>query len=606
MKKIKIVIISQRVIFSVCFLLILSGCTKSEQTVERKAGENGQTGHSIHSHSEIKTAHREILKPVVAGQVDFRANLVIMPDGSWEVYTARDTEGIYRLEFVRSTDNGRSWSEPQVLRELPGKDWAGAVSLLDSDSEVHLFFMRWRQKEGRKPAVDRFIDLWHLRSEAQRTHWTGPQRIFKGYVGSIQNAIQLESGRIVLPFAAWISGRATAPPYGSNVTTTVFSDDGGLTWNQAEAELTSPCYHGYNGNNYGAVEPVILELRDGRVLMLVRTQTGFLWESWSTDGEHWSELMPSRFHSSTSPAYLLRLPDDRIALFWNNCDMPPRVDGQGVYGGRDVMHAAISCDEGKTWHGYREVYLDPVRNESPPKRGDRGTAYPFAVMTKNSGIALVTGQGQGRRGLILIDPEWIMETHHEDDFSGGLHNWSVFKSFGPAQGWWRDRTQGALLIDHPNKPGAHCLHIRRPDEKQGDGAVWNFPSGRSGRIAMNIMLRKGSGGVTIALADRFFNPTDINGEKKALYLLEIAAGGVLPAGTILQPGKFHTLVLVWDTHRRHCDVLVDGVTVCGLPLLNETVSGASYLRFRSTAQAVDMAGILVEKVTKWQSDRVTE
>ena len=109
-----------RVFISMCLLLLLSGCIKSDQTVEK----NGQTGHSVQSHPLTHSVHRVILKPVVAGEVDFRANLVIMPDGSWEVYTARETEGKYRLESKRSTDNGQSWSEPLVLRELPGKDWA--------------------------------------------------------------------------------------------------------------------------------------------------------------------------------------------------------------------------------------------------------------------------------------------------------------------------------------------------------------------------------------------------------------------------------------------------------------------------------------------------
>ena len=45
-----------------------------------------------------------------------------------------------------------------------------------------------------------------------------------------------------------------------------------------------------------------IELRDGRLWMLMRTQTGFLYESFSRDqGENWSEAGPSRFISSSSP-----------------------------------------------------------------------------------------------------------------------------------------------------------------------------------------------------------------------------------------------------------------------------------------------------------------
>ena len=534
--------------------------------------------------------------PILIGQVEFRANLVILPDGSWEVYTARDYSGVFKLDRICSNDEGVSWSESEVLRELPGDGWAGAVSLLDSDNEVHLIFSKWRHREGRKPAVDRFIDLWHLHSKNSRAVWTEPQLIFEGYVGSIQCAVQLRSGRIVLPFAYWVGGLPSAPPTGSNITTTVFSDDGGMTWKQSAAKLTAPCYFGYNGNNYGAVEPAIMELKDGRVWMLVRTQTGFLHESFSRDGEHWSELMPSRFHSSSSPAYLLRLPDNHIVLFWNNCQKPSRVNGDGVYAGRDQMHAAISDDEGVTWRGYREVYLDPARNNTPPKRGDRGTAYPHAVTSRDGKIALVTGQGQGRLGQIMVDPGWLLETHHADDFSGGLDSWSVFKSFGPAKGWWQDRTQGPQLIDHPVRQGARVLHIRRPDKKPGDGAVWNFPAGKKGRLTMNIMLREGFSGANIALNDRFFNPTDNNGEKEAMFCLSINEQCRLPDNTELAPERFYMLELEWDVGKRHCDLFVDGKEISGLPLLNDTIAGVCYLRLRSTASSKDTAGMLIESV----------
>ncbi|GAG08660.1 unnamed protein product, partial [marine sediment metagenome] len=85
--------------------------------------------------------------PVVAGQIKYRANLVTFPDGTWEVFTARDYNGVFRLDRMRSVDDGQTWSAPEVLRDLPGDGWAGAVSLLDSDSEVHLIFSRWRHKE---------------------------------------------------------------------------------------------------------------------------------------------------------------------------------------------------------------------------------------------------------------------------------------------------------------------------------------------------------------------------------------------------------------------------------------------------------------------------
>ena len=528
--------------------------------------------------------------PNIAGMADYRGNLLVMPDTSWHVYSVVEIQGVAHVTVKRSFDNGVAWSETEDLIEVKGSGWGGAVALLDRDDEVHLFILKWRWKDGRKPAVDRFIDIWHMRSYEGRSRWLEPQCIFKGYCGSIQSAAQLRSGRIILPFAKWVADRGCAPHTGCNVTTAVYSDDGGETWTQSVSELSAPCYTNFNGNNYGAVEPAILELADGRVWMLVRTQTGYLYESFSRDGDLWEPLKPSRFHSSTSPAFMVRTENNNIVLFWNNCEMPPRVDGNGVYGGRDVLSAALSADEGRTWLGYREVYRDPARNETPPKRGDRGTAYPFAVAMKDGRIALVSGQGEGKCRLIIVEPDWLLERSYSDDFTHGLENWSVFKSFGPAEGWWRDRAQGPHLAECAEFNGKRALLIRKPDNRAGDCAVWNFPASQTGILTVQLKPENGFGGASIVLTDRFFNPDDINGERKALFNLKVDNNGNIPGGGHITLGKIHAVTLTWNIVDRFCRIIVDGNDAALLPLLNDTVTGACYLRLSSTSNSIDPFG----------------
>src|SRR5207244_3851415 len=123
------------------------------------------------------------------------------------------------------------------------------------------------------------------------------------------------------------------------------------------SRLTTPVDRDYRAPNYGALEPVVLPLNDGRLWMLLRTSAGHLYESYSNDdGKHWTPAAPTHFYSSNSPADLVRLPDGRIALLWNNTQNPPSIDGSEPYTNRDVVHAAISSDDGKTWHGYREIF----------------------------------------------------------------------------------------------------------------------------------------------------------------------------------------------------------------------------------------------------------
>ncbi len=543
---------------------------------------------NLDSSSTIGTA-----APVVLGER--QGGAILLPDGRLKRFVSEGAgePNAYKNYSLTSSDGGITWGNRRFEYEGPRAN----LPLLDKDGEYHVFPMVARLEEGKKEiAVTYFIDIWHVKTRNAGTTWDEPQRIFEGYVGSINNVTQLGNGRIIVPFAKWIGGRPQGPPTGANVTTCVHSDDGGETWSLSPAELTAPCYTDFNGSGYGACEPVIIELKDGRVYMLARTETGMLYESYSPDGVHWDPLRPSRFLSTDAPAALIRLPDDRILLFWNGCEKPPRHNGDGVYGGRDVLHAAISSDECRTWQGFREVYRDPTRNESPQKTGDRGTAYPMPYLAPNGKVLVMAGQGRSG-ATFIFDPDWLLETHAEDDFSNGLDGWSVFKHFGPAERWWRDRTQGAVLVDHPDRPGAKALHIRRPDDKSGDGAVWNFPMGRRGALTLRLKLQEGFGGAVISLLDRFFNPTDVRGDDEAILTLPIQPDGHVSLGNAFSVGEWHTLRFEWDLANRTCVVRVDGDPTAYLKPNYRQPLGINYVRIRSTAEGVDEAGLLLESVT---------
>jgi hypothetical protein len=368
----------------------------------------------------------------------------------------------------------------------------------------------------------------------------------------------------------------------------VYSDDNGTSWKQSTARLTAPCPEDTNGNCYGAVEPTLIELRDGRVWMLIRTEAGFLYESYSNDGAEWSPAQTSRFHSSHSPAYLLRLKDGRLVNFWNNCEAAPRVGKDGVYTGRDALHAAISADDGQTWRGFREVYRDATRHGSPPKSGDRGTAYPHATETSDGKILLVSGQGNERRRRFLIDPDWLMETTQSERFDN-IEAWHLFKGIGKPERYWRDRVQGPQLIAHPDKPDAKVLHIRRPDEHDADGATWNFPAARNGELSMRVRFGKDAAPAQISLTDRMFEPCDANGERYANFALHI------PTDVKPTPEHWHALKLNW-TETGECNVTLDDSKPVTLKTRAPFPDGLSYLRLRSLAMSADAAGFLVESV----------
>lgn len=512
-----------------------------------------------------------------------------LPDGSLRAYFSR----FGKLFSVTSTD-GLEWSEPEVEFDLPFQNMGGGLSLLDSGGEVHVILTHGRG-EG-KPAETRFIDLWHCRTSEGRTQWNEPKRIWEGYCGAVMDFKQLRRGRLVVPFAAWKKpGETVAPETGSNYTTAVTSLDGGDTWELSPSKLTSPCFAGYNGNNYGAIEPTILQFKDDRVWMLMRTQTGFLYEAFSKDGGSWSPARPSRFHSSTSPAALVRMPDERIVIVWNNCEQPPRHDNAGVYGGRDALHAAISDDEGKTWRGFRELYRDPFRNDTPPKSGDRGTAYPVAFATREGKLLIASGQG-GRRSLIVLDPDWLLQTSQVETFEDDLADWHVWKPFGPARGYWRDRTTGPGLIAHPARPSAKVLHVRKPDEKAPDCATWNFPAGRKGELTLRVLTRNDSQGFSLAFNNRFFNPADDRGEQESAFAFRFASGVSSENTIALFADQWHTLKIEWDFDRNHTQLSLDGKVVSRGEVKQDLFGGVSYLRIRSTAEGIDQIGVLCSRI----------
>ena len=108
-----------------------------------------------------------------------------------------------------------------------------------------------------------------------------------------------------------------------------------------------------------------------------------------------------------------------------------------AYGGRHVLHAAVSAEDGASWRGYREVYRDPRNAEPSSARGDHGTAYRFPVATADDRVLFASGQSSRRRALNVLDPAWLEADRQSDDFDGALEGWSVFG------------TSGLAVIDHP-------------------------------------------------------------------------------------------------------------------------------------------------------------
>lgn len=533
---------------------------------------------------------------------------VTLPDGTLMAFMHPITGEMKTVTARLSADSGKTWSAARTLFDLPlDRGGFGYTQVfIDRAGELHLFLfcdantgqIRPLATEAAKRVNAKYgylgeLDIWEAHTTDQRAKWLAPHPIWHGRAGDMQSVFQLASGRIVLPLSYWLPGRDWSHRgtgfdafnwMGSFRSSALYSDDGGAAWTQSPAVLETPTTA---IGELGGIEPDGIQLKDGRIWMLIRTQVGRFYETWSSDAVHWSPPTPSDIRSSDSPALLVRLKDGRLLMFLNSCERYCYSNG-----GRQVLHAAISSDEGRTWHGWREVWRDPLRDEIPPAGGDYGASYPYATLTSDGDVIFSMWVASGNtRSLIEFNPGWLDETSQTEDFSNGLSGLSTFA------------THGVSVIADPERPGHMAMQVRKLDIDWPAAAVWNFPAAAAGIVHVRLKLIGGHRGLSIALTDHFSPPSDDQDELYDLFNLRIGADGKIGDAVRLRPGVWHDVELSWSATASapaaagQCRVMVDGRLAAVLPQ-SRLSSCANYLRIRSTAAGErDEAGFLVSSLS---------
>jgi len=404
---------------------------------------------------------------------------------------------------------------------------------------------------------------------------------------------------------------------------TYYSDDNGLSWstsNQVNVPHHIPNgFHKGQRWNHGAVEPSIVELSDGRLWMLIRTAQDNHYESYSNDGgEFWSDPVPSRFYGTITMPTLQRLKNGSILLLWCNTTPLPELEHDGgywedVFTNRDAIHAAISEDDGITWHGFREIYLNPLRNDSLMatrfgKLGslDRSVHQSEVVELEDEKLIVSLGQHPMFRALIKMDINWLYEKERYDDFSDGLINWSFHKYInGIKDHCAYNRKPGAFLINHPDKTSGKVMHIRADKDTsllyQNSGALFNFPAGMNGEISTRIKFNVGFDGLLISLHDRWFNSTDTVAQYFAMYNMEIPENLTIKNKYKINSDTWHDIKFIWsDDNNREgmvCNLFIDNNKMDFHLLPNSsTLNGISYIHFLLPIKNNSNEGILIESI----------
>jgi sialidase-1 len=238
-----------------------------------------------------------------------------------------------------SSDNGISWSDDRIVVQRPGGLNVMSVSLLRlANGQIALFYLRKTSREDCRPLMSISTD--------EAATWSEPAVCITDEVGyyvmNNDRAVQLKSGRLVLP-VAWHQGPGQ-PRDTAGVIMCYLSDDNGKTFRRSKDS-----FKGYapDGRRITVQEPGVVELKDGRLMMFMRTNAGSQYISYSQDsGEKWSKAQPSALISPLSPASIERIGwSGDLLCIWN--------DHSGIHnytkGRRTPLCLAVSKDEGTTW-----------------------------------------------------------------------------------------------------------------------------------------------------------------------------------------------------------------------------------------------------------------
>ena len=424
-------------------------------------------------------------------------------------------DGIYNAgpcsQFVFgriSEDSGKTWEKPYFLYEWPDHDTSYLLLgwKIDRDGRLHVFAEATTDAPHDNPKkLEGHIAYVRFDSYRGENPLYSDITALYRYTGSLNNIIETEAGRLVVPFSTFM---------GDNfVSGTIWSDDHGVSWKASNdvsvsSEETSA--------ESGAVEPVVAEVQPGVLVMLIRTVLFRLWYAVSYDsGESWSKAKPTNLPSCNAPANLLKLPDGRILLTWNDGLGHPMADVRYSLA-RQCLHAAVSSDGLKSIHGARIIVKKEVGDQ------DRiHNAYPTASNYSENEVLLWHFEVFGKCGsswkalqgyLVRMNPAFLEETEVKD-------NWAEWISDS-------EKTSAGIVLKNTNEI-AH--------------AITNFPYAKKGsiKLAVSGILPQGT---SILLSDCYldrlnFIPENKNGAYK---------GVVGEPYTRLSPNAAGEWLIEWD------------------------------------------------------------
>ena len=286
------------------------------------------------------------------------ASLIELRDGSLLLmYGAHQKSGDWdrgEIRQMRSRDGGKTWSVPETVF---------------SDAKRSLFQISFaRLANGDLGLTHTSLangrDAFKVfrRSTDDSQTWSGPLKISDDShdytTGPWDKLVLLESGRVIALLHCNMKpdAKKQGGPLG---TYAVFSDDHGKTWTRSPLkDVLHVPDNPLKKPEWGFWEPALVEHAPGKLLMLARTTTGWLWESRSEDnGTTWSAPVQSTVPNPVAPPVLTRVPGTDTLVLIHNPDVKLSDSWHG--GERVALAFRTSHDAGRTWSAATDIYRAP-------------------------------------------------------------------------------------------------------------------------------------------------------------------------------------------------------------------------------------------------------
>jgi sialidase-1 len=325
-----------------------------------------------------------------------------------------------RILLRRSTDDGKTWSPPRSIADVPGPKkknpsalrlkgvdpgtvtYHNPVLVADRDGTVHMLFCL------------EYMRCFYQRSEDDGLTWSAPTEITrtfesfkKDYAWVVlatgpNHSIQLRTGRLIVP--VWLSTGTGGNAHRPSVTATIYSDDRGKTW--MPGEIAVPCTEEWINPN----ETVAVEVTDGRVMLNARSESKAHRRLVTVSPDGATGWSTPRFDDALLEPIcmggIVRYDHGgkNLILFSNPHNLGRENGGAEPGKGRDRMNLSVkaSRDEGRTWEINRTIEPGP-------------STYSDIAVTRAGTILCFYGRGTklgfagNRLTLARFNLEWLVD-----------------------------------------------------------------------------------------------------------------------------------------------------------------------------------------------------